>query len=164
LRLSGGGDHDLVVGRISRAGRDDTETQTGANAEAQGNGCAAARETAHKNVARETTQKESVIMASWSLKLGPLTKAALSSALSSATLAQCVSYDPGQPLNAADGVTLSHFGAAISAAQAALASLSGNATRASVTIQGYRDSLPAAPAQGSGMQASRISIVCQEVW
>ena len=33
--------------------------------------------------------------------------------LSAATLAQCESYDSGQPLNTSDATTLAHFNAAV---------------------------------------------------
>jgi hypothetical protein len=51
--------------------------------------------------------------------------------------------------------------AAVTAAQGALAALSGPATKATVTIQGYRDSVVSAV---PGMVASKIKVTALEVF
>jgi hypothetical protein len=101
-------------------------------------------------------------MASWSLSLGPISKAAMASALASATPSQATGYDPGSPLNASESVLVSHFNAAIASAQAAVASLVGLAPRVQVTLQGYRDTVTSAPFAGAASSKTKVTAV--EVW
>jgi len=98
-------------------------------------------------------------MASWNLTVGPITKVAMAGALASATPSQATGYDPGSPLNTSESVLVSHFAAAIAAAQQALASLVAPATRARVTIQGYRDFVSAAPWPGAASSTIKITVV-----
>lgn len=100
-------------------------------------------------------------MASWKLDFFG-TKTAVATEMSAATLAQCVSFDPGQPLNTSDTVLIAHFNAAIVMAQAALAALVGAAPNAKTVLQGYYDTDAAAPIPATG--ASRISVLVSEFW
>jgi len=102
-------------------------------------------------------------MASWQMTFGPGTKAAVNTAIGAATIAQLTGLDPGVPLNASDATLGAHLAAAKTAAQGALAALTGSAPRATVTIQGYRDSVAAGVAP-AGMVASKITITAEEVW
>jgi hypothetical protein len=75
-------------------------------------------------------------MASWSIIFGPALKTTVNSAIGAAALSQASGFDPGVPLNLFDSTKLVHFAAAMRAAQGALASLLGPATRAQVTLTG----------------------------
>lgn len=89
------------------------------------------------------------------------TKTAVATALGAATLAQAISFDPGQPLNASDTVTLQHFAAAIVMAQAGVAALTGPATKVKVVLTGYRDSVVAGTIFTA---ASKIDVSVMEKW
>jgi hypothetical protein len=102
-------------------------------------------------------------MASWQISFGPGTKAAVNTAIGAATIAQLTGLDPGVPLNGSDATLSAHLAAAKTAAQGALAALTGSALKATVTIQGYRDSVAAGVAP-AGMVASKITITAEEVW
>lgn len=98
-------------------------------------------------------------MSNWIYLNGPLSKAALNSALSTASISNATIMDhPSIPVSAAAGV---HFTAAASAAQQALAALAGPATKARVKMTGRADSnttgLP-------GMAGSILKIEIVEVW
>ena len=98
-------------------------------------------------------------MAAWTLIIGPDLKANIATDLDSAALSEATFYDP--PPNLSDATTLAHFAAAVSAAQSQLAALTGPATKAKVTLQGYRD----ANAAGQMFEAgSKITVNVIEVW
>ncbi len=98
-------------------------------------------------------------MASWQYQVTG-TKAAVNTALGALTVAKLTCFDP-IPLSTGDTTLAAHLAAAITAAQDALAALVGPATKATVTIQGYRDSVASAPA---GIVASKIKVTTLEVW
>jgi hypothetical protein len=99
-------------------------------------------------------------MASWQYQVTD-TKSAVNTALGALTVAKLTGLDPGVPLSTADTTLASHLAAAITAAQGALASLVGPATKATVSIVGYRDTVLVAP---SGMVASKLKITALEVF
>jgi hypothetical protein len=98
-------------------------------------------------------------MSSYQVVYGPMAKAALNTRLGAATSADLTFMDPGVTPNPNEAVLVVHFSAAIAAAQAALASLVGPATRARVTIQGYRDLVSAAPWPGATSSQIKITVV-----
>jgi hypothetical protein len=82
-------------------------------------------------------------------------------ALADATISQItVMNGPGQPVDETDTTLLAHLAAGTSMGQTALTALTGPATRAQVTIVGYRDTatvtLPAA-------RGSKLKVECVEV-
>jgi hypothetical protein len=98
-------------------------------------------------------------MSNWIYTNGPLSKSALNSALSTATIASATIMDhPSIPVSAGAGV---HFTAAASAAQSALAALTGNATKARVKMTGRADTNLS---ERSGMTGSSLTIEVVEVW
>jgi hypothetical protein len=99
-------------------------------------------------------------VASWQFTAGPDSKANINTALGALTIAKLICFDP-VPLSAGDATLASHLSAAITAAQGALAALAGPATKATVSIVGYRDTALVAP---SGMVASKIKITALEVF
>jgi len=99
-------------------------------------------------------------MASWQASFGPDTKSAVNTALGALTIARLTCFD-SIPLSTGDTTLAAHLAAAATAAQGALAALVGPATKATVSIVGYRDTVLVAP---SGMVASKIRITAVEVF
>jgi|GEM_PF-3348031 len=101
-------------------------------------------------------------MASWRIVVGPGIKATVNSAIGAATAASVTDIDqPAVNLTAITGFN-AHFAAAITAAQAALAALTGPATKCTVVMRGYVDTNTAAPHPYA--TASRIAIEAAEAW
>ncbi len=103
--------------------------------------------------------------ASWQLTFGPapMTKSALATALSAATISQIQSLnDPGNPIDETDTTLQAHFAAAITCAQAQLTALTGPAPNAVALLRGYRDLNNVAPIASA--RASRIEVRVDESW
>jgi hypothetical protein len=98
-------------------------------------------------------------MSSWRASFGPALKSTINSQLAAATVANnAVSMDgPILPLSG-DSTVASHFAAVMTAAQAALAALVGNATKIRVNVTGYRDTNTSAPHPGASASSLRIEV------
>jgi hypothetical protein len=101
---------------------------------------------------------------SWQMTFGPGLKAAVITQINAATVANSVQDlgAAGEPINLLDATLASHFAAAKSAVQAAVAALVGSAPKLKVIVTGYTDTGAAVP--GVLTTASWMNIRASEFW